>query len=243
MSSQSTAKGFLQNIQMGKACKKNWDSDILFIRNIFAFLTVWLNPTGIDTKQESFCNPVATQCVYYMWSTMMPAALNEYILREKVRRDLGWKIKENTALNEVHDFIEKASIDQELILHIRTNHQIYRFSYSTLINMIYYFVNEEPIQNQFIQGFTMWQANTQGGWLLQPQPLQYPNVVVERKPLDCSRQVDTFTKGLNKTQRDRDRKIALEQRLTEIKALGKKHKDSEKEFQNSNLRFKLRFKL
>ena len=74
-------------------------------------------------------------------------------------------------------------------------------------------------------------------------PLQYPNVVVEWKPLDCSRQVDKFTKGLNKTQRDRDRKIALEQQLTEIKALAKKHKDPEKEFQNSNLRFRLRFKL
>ena len=211
--------------------------------NIFTLLTEWFNPIRIDAKPGSFCNPVIAQWVYYMWSTMMPAVLNKYISRENIWRDLRWKIKENTTLNKVHNFIEKANIDQELILYIRTNHQTYRFIYSTLINRIYYFVNEEPIQNQFIQGFTMWQANTQGGGLLQPQPLQYPNVVVERKPLDCSRQVDKFTKGLNKTQRDRDRKIALEQRLTEIKALGKKHENSEKEFQNSNLRFKLRFKL
>ena len=90
-------------------------------------------------------------------------ALNEYILRENVWRDLGWTIKENTALNKVHDFIEKANIDQKLILYIRTNHQTYRFIYLTLINTIYYFVKEEPMQNQFIQGFTAWQANAQGG--------------------------------------------------------------------------------
>ena len=40
VSSRSTAKGFLQNRQMGKACKKNWDSDIPYIRNVFACLTV-----------------------------------------------------------------------------------------------------------------------------------------------------------------------------------------------------------
>ena len=83
----------------------------------------------------------------------MPAALNEYISREKVQIDLGWEIKGNTGLNEVHGFIEKANIDQELILHIRRNHQTYRFIYSTLINAIHYFVNEEPLQNQFIQRF------------------------------------------------------------------------------------------
>ena len=172
---------------------------------------------------------------------MMPAALNESISREKVRRDLEWKITQNTALNEIHDFIEKANIDQELILYIRTNHKTYRFIYSTLIDTIYYFVKKEPIQNQFIQGFTAWQANAQGGWYSQPQPLQYPDVVLEQKPLDCSREVDKLTKGLNKQQRGRERKIALERRLTEINALAKKHKDSEKEFQNSNL--KLNFKL
>ena len=54
VSSQSTAKGFLQNKQMGKTCKKNWDSDIPYIRNVFAFLTVWLNPIRIDAKLGGF---------------------------------------------------------------------------------------------------------------------------------------------------------------------------------------------
>ena len=84
----------------------------------------------------------------------MPPSLNEYILREKVRRDLGWKIKENTALNQVHEFLEHVNIDKELMLYIRTYQQNYRFIYSTLINTIYFFVNEEHVQNQFIQGLS-----------------------------------------------------------------------------------------
>ena len=107
----------------------------------------------------------------------MCAALNEYISREKVRRDLGWRIKENTALTEVHDFIKKVNINQELILYIRTDHQAYRFIYSIFINTIYYFANEEPIQNQFIQGFTAWQANSHGGWLSLPQPHNTPTLL------------------------------------------------------------------
>ena len=99
VSSRSTAEGFLQNRQMGKACKNNSDSDIPKIGNVFVFLTVWLNRIRIDAKMGSFCNPVAAQWVYYMWGTMTPTALNEYISREKVRRGLGWKIKKNTALN------------------------------------------------------------------------------------------------------------------------------------------------
>ena len=115
VSSRSTTKGFLKNRQMGKACKKNWDSDIPYIGNVCAFLTVWLTLIRTDAKLGSFCTPVAAQSVYYMWSTMMPAALNEYVSRVKVRRDLRWKIKEDTALNEVHDFIKNVSIDQELL--------------------------------------------------------------------------------------------------------------------------------
>ena len=85
----------------------------------------------------------------------------------------------------------------------------------------------------------MWQSNTQGGWLSLSQPPQYTNVVVEQKPIDCSREVDKSTKGLNNKQRDKERKIALEQRLSEINALAKKHKNPEKEFQNNSLKFKL----
>ena len=52
------------------------------------------------------------------------------------------------------------------------------------------------------------------------------------------KQVTKF-QGFNKKQRGKARKIAFEQRLSEIKALAKKHKDSEKEFQNNSWKFKL----
>ena len=61
VSCRTIAKGFLQNRQMGKACRKNWDSDIPYIPNIFVFLTAWVNPIRIDAKLGSFCNPVAAQ--------------------------------------------------------------------------------------------------------------------------------------------------------------------------------------
>ena len=44
------AKGFLQNKQMGTANKKNWGEDIAYIRNLFALLTVWINPIRLDSK-------------------------------------------------------------------------------------------------------------------------------------------------------------------------------------------------
>ena len=85
VSSRTTAKGFLQNRQMGKACKKDWDSEIPYIPNIFTFLTVRLNPMRINAKLGTFCNLAAAQWVYYMWSNMMPTSLHQYISREKVR--------------------------------------------------------------------------------------------------------------------------------------------------------------
>ena len=44
------AKGFLQNKQMGRASKKNWKDDIAYSRDLFALLTVWVNPICLDSK-------------------------------------------------------------------------------------------------------------------------------------------------------------------------------------------------
>ena len=44
------AKEFLQNKQMGRANKKNWGEDIAYIMNLFALLTVWINPIRLDSK-------------------------------------------------------------------------------------------------------------------------------------------------------------------------------------------------
>ena len=54
VNSRSTAKGFFKNRQMGKASKKDWDTDIAYITNIFAFLTGWLNLIRIDAKLGQF---------------------------------------------------------------------------------------------------------------------------------------------------------------------------------------------
>ena len=114
VTSRCTVKGFLQNRQMGKASKKDWDSDINYIRNIFAFLTVWLNPIRIDAKLDRYSHTYAENCVYFMWDTMMPSALKQFINQEDIRAKLEWKIKENTALNKVHEFLANANIDEQL---------------------------------------------------------------------------------------------------------------------------------
>ena len=38
VNSRSAAEGFLQNRQMGKVSKKDWDTDVAYIRNVFAYL-------------------------------------------------------------------------------------------------------------------------------------------------------------------------------------------------------------
>ena len=66
VTSRCTAKYFLQNHQMGKVSKKDWDSDITYIRNIFPFLTVWLNPTRIDARHGRYSHSYTTSWIYFM---------------------------------------------------------------------------------------------------------------------------------------------------------------------------------
>ena len=84
VTSHCTAKGFLQNRQMEKANKKDWDSDITYIRNIFALLTVWLNPIRIDAKLGRYSHPYAANWVYFMWDTMIPSVLKQFINQEDI---------------------------------------------------------------------------------------------------------------------------------------------------------------
>ena len=53
---------------------------------------------------------------------MMPKALNDFIKQEDVRRKIEWGIKENTALNIVHDFLKDGHLDKEMQSLIRMNH-------------------------------------------------------------------------------------------------------------------------
>ena len=75
---------------MGKASKKDWDTDMAYIRNVFAYLTVWLNPIRIEAKLGRYTHPLAAGWVLYMWDTMMPRALNELIKQEDIRSKLEW---------------------------------------------------------------------------------------------------------------------------------------------------------
>ena len=131
------AKGFLQNQQMGKASKKDWDIDTACIRNVFPYSTIWLNPIPIEAKFRRYTHPLTARWVLYIWDIMMPRALNEFIKQEDIRSKLEWQIKENTALNKVYRFLEGANIDKNLPNLIRLNHNFCRFMYSTCINIIY----------------------------------------------------------------------------------------------------------
>ena len=91
---------------MGKAIKKDWDTDISHVRNLFTYLLVWINPIRIQEKVGEHAHQLLVNWIYFMWETMMPKALNEFIRREDVRRKTEWHVKENTALNIVHNFLK-----------------------------------------------------------------------------------------------------------------------------------------
>ena len=192
VNSPFSAKEFLQNWQVGKASKKDWDTDIAYIRNVFAYLTLWLNPIRIKAKLGKFTHPLAAGWVLYMWDTMMPRTLNEFIKQEDIRSKLEWQIKKSTALNKVHKFLAGANIDKRLQNLIRLNHNFYRFMYSTCVNIIYMNMKEVQIQERYVEGYSNWQAMGQGSWIGQPMNndyvSQYPplhlHTVVEQKEIN-----------------------------------------------------------
>ena len=106
--------GFLQNHQMGKAIKKDWDIDVAYVRNLFAYLLVWTNPIRIQAKIREHANQLLVNWSYFMWETMMSKALKDFIKRENVWRKIEWNVKENTALNIVHDFLKNRHLDEEI---------------------------------------------------------------------------------------------------------------------------------
>ena len=87
---------------------------------------------------------------------MMSTALKQFINQEDIRAKLEWKIKENTTLNKVHEFLANANIDEQLKQLIKVNHQFYKFLYSTCVHTIYMSVNEIHIQKR------LWRRITNG---------------------------------------------------------------------------------
>ena len=117
---------------MGKASQNGLDTDIAYIRNIFAYLTVWLNPIWIEAKFGRYTHPLAAGWELYMWDTMMPRALNEFIKQEGIKSKLESQIKESTTLKKVHVLLAGANIDESFQNLIHLNQIFYRFMYSTL---------------------------------------------------------------------------------------------------------------
>ena len=180
---------------MGKTSIKDWDTDIVYIRNGFAYLTVSLNAIRIEAKLWRYTHPLAAGWILYMWDTMMPRAPNEFIKPDDIRSKLERQIKENTALNKVHDFLAGANIDESLQKLIRLNHNFYRFMHSTCVNIIYMNTKEVQIQERYVEFYSNSQAVAQGGWMDQPMNNnyvpQYPplplNTVAEQTKINVDR--------------------------------------------------------
>ena len=225
---------------MSKASKKDWETGIAYIRNVFAYLTVWLNPLWINAKLGRYTHPLAAGWVLYMWETMMPRGLNEFMKQEYIRSKLEWQIKENTTLNNVHTFLTGANIDESLQKLIRLNHNFYRFMHSTCVNIIYMNTKEVQIQERY----SNWQATAQGGWISQhrnnnyvPQyPLLPLNMVVEQKQINVDPLSEVEKKEMLKRQKLAQERAKLEQKIDEINALKRKQKLAEKIFKNKKIK-------
>ena len=85
--------------QMAKARKKDWYTDIAYIRNVFAFIAVRINPLRIEAKIDMFAHQNLCQWIYFLWDTMILHALQDFIKTNQTRTKLEWDIKENTVLN------------------------------------------------------------------------------------------------------------------------------------------------
>ena len=135
---RQASKGYLQNRQMSKACKKDWDMDIAYIRKVFAFIAVWINPLRIEPKIGMFAHQNLCQWIYFMWDTMIPRTLQEFIKTDQLRRKLEWDIKENTAINLIQDFLSDGHLDLEMQRLIQLNHTFYKSIFSTASYVIYH---------------------------------------------------------------------------------------------------------
>ena len=69
---------------MCKAIKRDWDTDIAYVRDVFAYLLVWISPIRIQAKVGEYTHHSLVNWIYFMWETMMPKTLNDFIKQEDV---------------------------------------------------------------------------------------------------------------------------------------------------------------
>ena len=120
-----TANGYLQNKYMRRASKKDWYSEIAYMRNIFA---VRLNPICLESKLGRSIHNMLCHWVTCLWETKMTQSLNEYIFKKEVYNKLDkLELKENVAINTVHECLSNNNIDEELVTLIKEYHNTYIF--------------------------------------------------------------------------------------------------------------------
>ena len=107
----------------------------------------------IEAKVGMFAHQNLCNWIQFLWDTMTPRALNDFIRREDVRKKLEWDIKENPALNMVHDFLNNSHLDLEMQKLIRINRTFYKFIFSTATNIIYHNTKEVQTQDRFVSAF------------------------------------------------------------------------------------------
>lgn len=120
-----TANGYLQNKYMRRASKKDWYSEIAYMRNIFA---VRFNPICLESKLGRSIHNMLCHWVTCLWETKMTQSLNEYIFKKEVYNKLDkLQLKENVAINTVHECLSNNNIDEELVTLIKEYHNTYIF--------------------------------------------------------------------------------------------------------------------
>lgn len=146
-------KGFLQNLQMGKSSNKDQNSDITYVRNLYAYIAVQTNLICLEAKTGRQVHPLMIQWIYFMWDTMMTRALLEFIKRDYIRKKLQFEIKENTVLNILHNYLKDGHLHDEMKSLIRINDNFYRFVFSSVIHIRYFNTREIHIQTKFLEDF------------------------------------------------------------------------------------------
>ena len=188
-----------------------------------------------------------------MWDTMILKALNDFIKWEDVQRKIEWDIKENTALNIVHNFLKDGHLDEEMQSLIWMNHNFYRFIYSTMIHIIYLNTKEIHIQECFLEKYNERERNAHGGWLngipsvdqykcfrlpicqvLHYSPL-LEDEVVEAKKIDVAQLSEKEKKDILKKQKLTLEKDLLKRKIEEMDAAKKQLKLAQKDLKSKRI--------
>ena len=76
-------------------------------------LTVWFSLVRLEFKLGKWIHPLIANWIHFIWETMMPKELEQFIHQYDVYKKLEVKIKENTAINLVNKFLKDDHLDNE----------------------------------------------------------------------------------------------------------------------------------